>query len=79
MGMTPAQWQASRPALLPENIKVFDVWGFCEGWNPDRVEMAAVFYGVSDLGFLIEQLMLMRDTIEKWQKARREAGNGKRR
>lgn len=71
--MTSAQWRAGRPRLSPANEVVIDVWRFCDGWNPDRIPMAAAYYGVDDLEFLVKQLLALDDTIRAHKDAQQKA------
>lgn len=71
--MTQEQWQAGRQPLSAENEVVLDVWRFCGGWNPAVLPIAAEFYGVEDVEFLIVQLIVLRDTIDAHRAAQRRA------
>jgi hypothetical protein len=45
------------------------VWRFCAGWHPERIALAAAFYGVEDVDLLMEQLMALSDTINAHKSA----------
>lgn len=74
--MTREQWLAGQPELTRDNELVKSVWRFCGGWNPQALPLAAAYYGIDDMDMLIEQLLLLRDTIGAHQAALREAGHG---
>jgi hypothetical protein len=63
-----------RPDLIPANELAFKVWRFCAGWNPERIPIAATYYGVEDVDLLVEQLMELRATIDAHEAAQRKGG-----
>ena len=36
------------------------VWSFCDGWQPERLPLAAAFYGIDDLESLTSTLLSLR-------------------
>lgn len=73
IGLSRADWQRMRPALTPQNQQVLQVWDFCEGWNPAQIPAAAAFFGITDLDFLMTQLLVLREKITRHQQAQRAA------
>lgn len=61
------------PELTPENQQVLRVWEFCQGWSPADIPAAAAFYGITDMDFLMTQLLVLRDKIARHQEAQRAA------
>lgn len=76
--MPEALWRGMRPTLTRDNEQALEVWDFCGGWNPERIPMAAAFYGINDLGELVTRLLAIRDRVEAHGRAQREAAGGKR-
>jgi hypothetical protein len=62
-----------RPALSADNELAFNVWRFCAGWNPERIPLAAAYYGVEDVDLLVEQLMALNETIDAHKAAQNKA------
>jgi hypothetical protein len=50
-----------RPKLSAVNGRVFEVWNFCDGWQPALVPLAMAYHGLSDIDFVLWQLMVIRD------------------
>lgn len=73
-GLTRDEWQASRPALLPDGELALDAWHFCEGWQPDRIALAAAYLEVADVDLLTDMLLAIRNTIARHQQAQGQAG-----
>jgi hypothetical protein len=73
IGLSRADWQRMRPELTPENQQVLQVWDFCQGWNPEQIPIAAAFFEISDLDFLMTQLLVLRERIARHQEAQRAA------
>jgi hypothetical protein len=76
MGLTPAQWQADRPALSPDNDLVVQIWNFCDGWNPQALPLALTYFDVQNVEFILDQLILLREKIAAHEAAQREANRG---
>lgn len=47
------------------------MWGWCEGWRPERLAAAAAYYDIADLDELTDLLLAIRDRIEGWRAAQR--------
>lgn len=73
LGMSEAQWAATRPALSPANELVMRVWNFCSGWHPELIPYAAEFFGARDVDFLTHQLLVLRGTVDEHAAAVRQA------
>lgn len=73
--MSEAQWHASAPALDESTQHAFLAWRFCGGWAPALVPAAAAFYEIEDLELVLEQLIAIRDAIDRHQDAQRKHGS----
>ena len=71
--MSREEWLAARPVLSSDDEVALEAWRFCGGWEPERIPLAAAYYGVADLPDLIDKLMVIRDRIEMQTQTEREA------
>jgi len=52
---------------------VLRAWGFCGGWKPERIAYAAEYLDIADVDQLTALLAAIRDRVDTWQDAQREA------
>lgn len=52
-------------------------WGFCEGWDPQRIPYAAEYFDIADVDRLTALLAAIRDRVDAWQEAQRNAAGGR--
>ncbi len=76
VGLSREQWLAGKPPLTADNEQVLKVWRFCEGWDPALLPLAAAYYDITDVDFLLGQLELLRDKVEAHRESARTTGNG---
>lgn len=51
---------------------MLEVWRFCGGWQPQALPVALAVYDVPDADLLIDQLLLLRDLIDRRAALERE-------
>lgn len=55
---------AEPPPLTVENARLVGVWGFMDGWHPERLPLAVGLYDIHDVEDLVERLMVLRDVLK---------------
>ena len=54
------------------------IWRFCAGWNPERIPIAAAFYGVEDVDSLFGDLLAMDNAIKAHEEVQSKAETAQR-
>lgn len=49
------------------------MWRFCGGWHPERLPLAAEYYGVEDVDLLIGQLIALNEAISAYHAVQAKA------
>lgn len=60
---------------MPDAELALRAWGFCGGWEPERIAYAAEYLDIADVDRLTALLAAIRDRVDTWHDAQRKAGD----